>query len=161
MKLHIMVARAKNGVIGHKGKMPWHLPEDLKRFKQITTGHAVIMGRKTYESIGKPLPNRRNIVLTRRRDASFPDAVAVAGSLDEALAQCRALGEEDVFIIGGGEVYRQALLLVDELHVTLVDRQVEGDVTFPDLDAAQWRQTSCQASQESPDVQYIDYVRVR
>lgn len=132
MKVYVgPVAVAKNGVIGREGKLPWHLPEDLKRFKAITTGHAVVMGRKTWESIGKPLPNRRNIVLTRDPAYPLPPGVERHGSLDEALAACRASGQEKVFVIGGASLFKEAYGRADGAFITWIDREVPGDTFFP------------------------------
>lgn len=130
MIISIIAAVASNGVIGRDGGLPWHLPVDLRRFRELTVGHAVIMGRKTYESIGRPLPDRRTIVMSRQPYAG-PSGVVVAGSLQGALAL--AAGESEVFICGGGEIYRQALPLADRIYLTRLDRPYEGDVQFPDI----------------------------
>jgi dihydrofolate reductase len=160
MKVVIIVAMARNRVIGNAGRIPWHDSEDLKHFKRITTDHAVIMGRKTYESIGKPLPGRRNIVITRQskienRESKVEGRAAPAGpnapqapldaahSLDEALRLCRERSEEKAFIIGGGQIYAQALPFADEMIVTWIDRDdIAGDTLFPDWDPAQWTAAS-------------------
>ncbi|MBN2491343.1 MAG: dihydrofolate reductase [Planctomycetes bacterium] len=135
MRLSLVVAVAENGVIGRAGGMPWHLPEDLRRFKRLTTGHAVLMGRKTFASLGCPLPDRQNIVLSR--DPSFaPAGIEVGRSLEDALARARG---EEVFVIGGEALFREALPLASRIHLTLVHAVVDGDVRFP-LDAlAAWR----------------------
>ena len=133
MKLSIIVAAARNGVIGKDGKIPWHIPEDMKHFKEITTGHIVIMGRKTYESIGRALPNRLNVVLTSNPSTVNED-VAFACDMDEALGFASAMQgkwSEEVFIIGGERVYREALPHVDKIYITQIDRDVEGDTFFP------------------------------
>lgn len=132
--ISIIAAVSKNGVIGVDNKLPWDLPEDLKRFKELTTGNVVIMGRKTYESIGKPLPNRINIVVTRDKDFFVPGVLS-ANSLDSALL--KAGGNKDIFIIGGGEIYKQSMGFVDKLYITEVDMEVEGDTTFPTI-SDQW-----------------------
>ena len=125
MKLAIIVAVARNRVIGKGGKLPWHISEDLRRFKRLTTGHAVLMGRKTFESIGRPLPNRRNVVIS-----STPQAGAETyRSISEALEALQ--NQEKVFVIGGGQLYARLLDSADELYLTLVDRDVEGDTFFP------------------------------
>jgi dihydrofolate reductase len=126
--LALIVAAARNGVIGKDGGLPWHLPEDLKHFKRTTTGHAIIMGRKTHESVGRPLPKRRNIVVTRQPGAQFPGC-ETANGLDEAIALARAT-DECPFIIGGASLYLAALPLATELHVTTIDEDVEGDTHF-------------------------------
>lgn len=135
MRLSIIVAMSENRVIGRDNQLPWHLPADLKRFKQLTTGHAVIMGRKTFDSIGKPLPNRRNIIVTRDRDFRA-GGIDIAHSLDEAIALARH--EEEVFIAGGAEIFREAASGADRIYLTLVHANVEGDVFFPDIDWNEW-----------------------
>lgn len=135
MTISLIAAVSENGVIGRGNALPWHLSSDLKRFKRLTTGHPVIMGRKTFESIGRPLPNRRTIVVTR--DVSFNGGeFTVANSFEEALELTR--GEEEVFVIGGEEVFRRALPLADRLYLTVVHAEVSGDATFPPLEAAEW-----------------------
>jgi dihydrofolate reductase len=137
--MHLIVARARNGVIGTRGAMPWHLPEDLAHFKRTTLGHCIIMGRKTWDSIGRPLPGRRNIVVTRNRQWQAAGAEAAA-SLDAALALC---GSVDAFVIGGGELYAAALLLpVASIYLTEIDAEFDGDARFPPLQAGRWRETS-------------------
>lgn len=136
MTVSCIAAMAENRVIGSGGALPWRLPSDLAHFKRITMGHAVIMGRRTWESIGRPLPGRRSVVITRRRDYAVPEGVTVAASLDEALERCR--GEEEVFVIGGGEVYAQAVPRSDRIHLTVVHADVPGDVFFPELDPEEW-----------------------
>lgn len=138
-KLSLIVAVAKNGIIGTGGTMPWHITEDFAHFKAVTLGHSVIMGRKTYESIGRPLPRRRNIVITRNAELTI-EGCEMAGSLEGAIAMCA--GEEEVFVIGGGEIYRQAMPLADKLYITHVDLEVEGDTRFPDIDPAVWHEVS-------------------
>ncbi len=137
MKLTIVAALASNGVIGRDGSLPWHLPDDLRRFKSLTMGRPVLMGRRTFESIGKPLPGRRNLVLTRG-DRVLPEGVERVASIPAALALCGTVPE--LCVIGGAEVYRQALSLATHLELTMVDTALEGDVYFPQLDAAQWRE---------------------
>ena len=136
-ELNIIVAVAENGVIGGSNTLLWHISEDLRRFKQLTTGYTVIMGRKTYLSIGRPLPNRRNIVISRQADLQI-EGCEVFSSLEAAIAACREAGAEQAFVIGGGEVYRQALPLADRIHYTRVCHPYEGDTTFPALDPAEW-----------------------
>ncbi len=133
MKISAVVAVAgKNRVIGKKGGLPWHLPEELKRFKEITTNHPIIMGRKTHESIGKILPNRTNIIITR--DPNFKvEGGIVVGSLDEALHSAQGKpGEDEIFIIGGGQIYQESMGMLDKLYLTYIDKEVEGDTFFPD-----------------------------
>lgn len=137
MRLSIIAAHSTNRVIGANNKLPWHLPDDLKRFKALTIDHSLIMGRKTFESIGKPLPRRRNIVVTRST-ASLGPGVTVAHSVDEALALVAS--EDEVFIAGGGEIYKQMLDRASRMYLTIVDTVVEGDAYFPDYDASAWRE---------------------
>ncbi len=137
MKLTIIAALASNGVIGRGGALPWHLPDDLQHFKSLTMGRPLLMGRRTFESIGRALPGRRNLVLTRG-NAPLPDDVDRVASISAALALCGAAPE--LCVIGGAEVYRQALPLATHLELTLVDASLDGDVCFPPLDAAQWRE---------------------
>ncbi|MDK2778108.1 MAG: dihydrofolate reductase [Pseudomonadota bacterium] len=146
MKLSLIVALARNHVIGIDNKLPWYLPNDLKYFKQVTMGKAIIMGRKTYESIGKPLPGRTNIIITRQTDYQPPgrtDSVNVVASLQEArdLAENLALinGQDEALIIGGAEIYAQALPLVERMYLTEVHAEVDGDAYFPSFDRSQWQ----------------------
>ena len=126
--INIIVATSKNRVIGNNNSLIWKLPADLKRFKQITTGNTVVMGRKTYESIGKPLPNRRNIIITR--DTNYlVDNCEIVNSLEEALMLCN----NDCFIIGGGEIYKQSIDIADKIYLTLVQEDFEGDTYFPEI----------------------------
>lgn len=126
--IKIIAAMSKNRVIGDSNSLIWSLPNDLKRFKQLTTGQTVIMGRKTYESIGRPLPNRRNIIITR--DENY-EAIGceIVNSLEEALL----LSGEDCFIIGGGEIYKQSLPIADKIYLTLIQEDFKGDTSFPEL----------------------------
>lgn len=132
---------AENGVIGDKNALLWHISEDLKHFKALTTGHPVVMGRRTFESLGRALPNRRNIVLTRQ-DAEFPGC-ETAHSLTEALA--RFDEDEEVFIIGGAQIYAEALPLADCLYLTRVMHAYEGDTRFPEWDPSRWRLTASES----------------
>ncbi len=142
MAVTIVAAVARNGVIGVDGGLPWHLPDELRLFKETTFGHVLVMGRRTYESIGRPLPGRRTVVVTRNADWS-PDAddVVVAHDLEEALDRARRVGDE-VFVVGGGEVYAAALPLADRLELTFVDREPDGDTTFPEVDWDDWHETA-------------------
>ena len=141
MIITIVVAVSSNGIIGRDGDMPWRLSTDLKRFKALTLGKPVIMGRKTFQSIGTALPGRPNIVISR--DAGFRgEGVEVVPSLDAAIARAGALadaaGGNEICVIGGGEIYRQAIDVADVLHVTHVDAEVEGDTRFPAIDPIVW-----------------------
>ena len=137
--LALIAAHARNRVIGNHGDLPWHEPEDLAHFKRTTTGHAVIMGRKTAESLKlRPLPKRRNLVVSRQPGLALP-GFEVFTELSDAIAAARTTDPEPM-IIGGGEIYRLALPLVTTMHLTVVDRDYIGDAFFPDFDEAQWRE---------------------
>ena len=142
MRISLIVAVAKNRVIGSKNKMPWHLPADFAYFRKMTIGHPVIMGRKTFESIGRPLPGRRNIVISRNT-AIRADGVEVMASLEQAIGACllSAAGPE-AFVIGGATLYIDALPRADRILITEVDASPEGDIFFPVLDAKQWEEVS-------------------
>lgn len=135
-RIYLVAAVARNGVIGAAGKLPWHLPEDLQHFKKLTLNHPVIMGRRTWESLGKPLPGRDNIVITRKPGYAAPGA-SVAASLEAAIALCT--GEPVAFVIGGAEIYAAALPLADGLVLTEIQRAFEGDTHFPEWDRKAWR----------------------
>lgn len=154
--ISIIVAASTNNVIGRDGDMPWKLSSDLKRFKALTTGHPVIMGRKTFESIGKPLPGRLNIIVTRDHDWEFDGVLRVSSlpaAIDLGTENIRSIHEQaledadpeelprEVFIIGGGEIYRQAISLADVLYVTHIDTEIAGDTYFPDIDEAVFGKT--------------------
>jgi dihydrofolate reductase len=132
----IIVAVAANGVIGRDGDLPWHLPSDLRHFKRTTMGHFLIVGRKTWEEVGKPLPGRTMVVVTRDRGLRIDDVIVVH-SLEEALEAAR--GDDEVFVAGGGEIYRQALPLADRVYMTRIHADFEGDTIFPELDGDQFR----------------------
>jgi dihydrofolate reductase len=137
MLLTAVVAVADNGVIGHEGGLPWHLPADLKHFKAMTLGRPVLMGRRTFDSIGKPLPGRRNLVVTRR--PLEVEGVEVFGSLEDALAAVADAPE--VAVIGGAQLYRELLPRIDRIYLTRVHAEVAGDTVFPELGGAEWRET--------------------
>jgi dihydrofolate reductase len=141
-RIYLLAAVAANGIIGAKGALPWHLPEDLKHFKKLTLGHPIIMGRKTWESLGKALPGRENIVVTHRHGYDAPGA-AVAGSLEAALALCA--GEAVVFVIGGEQLFRESLPMAAGLVLTEIQRDYEGDARFPAYDRSRWRETQREA----------------
>lgn len=141
--ISLIVAMARNRVIGINNKLPWYLPNDLKYFKQVTMGKPILMGRKTFESIGKPLPGRLNIVMTR--DPSWQaDGVKVTHSIDEAIAlaqaQCEIQGGDELMVIGGDEIYRQSLPRADRLYLTQVHAEVEGDAFFPEINWDEWEE---------------------
>lgn len=139
--ISIIVAVAANGVIGDNNSLLWHISEDLRNFKRITSGHPVVMGRKTFESLGRPLPNRTNVVVSRT--VTEIEGCRVAASLDEAIAMFPE--DEEVFIIGGAQIYAQALDAADKIYLTRVEHDYEGDTSFPEWDATRWRLTSREA----------------
>ena len=145
--ISIVVAIADNNVIGKDNQLIWHLPADLRHFKQKTMGHPMIMGRKTFESIGKPLPGRTTIIVTRQQDYSAAGCI-VTNSVQEAIEKAREL-DEQVSIVGGAEIYRQALPFVDHLYLTRVHHTFDGDTFFPELNEAEWEQISAEA--HAPD----------
>lgn len=130
-KISAIAAMGKNNVIGKDNQLIWHIPEDLKRFKKITMGHPIIMGRKTFESIGNPLPGRTNIIITRDEHFKVKNSIVVH-SIDEAMERGKQLDNEEIFVIGGGEIYNQALEQIDKLYLTLIDDERDGNVFFPD-----------------------------
>ncbi|HLC66213.1 MAG TPA: dihydrofolate reductase [Candidatus Nanoarchaeia archaeon] len=160
MSVSIIVAADENNVIGGHNTLLWKLPDELKRFRALTKGHTIIMGRKTHDSIGRPLPDRRNIVISRSDEV--PEGCELTHSLEEAL---ELAGEGEVFIIGGGEIYKQALEkdLVDTIYFTRVHGTFDGDVTFPELDKTHWRKTHQEEHAKDTEhpfsFTYIDYVR--
>jgi dihydrofolate reductase len=142
VRIAMIAAVGANGVIGSGNSIPWRLPSDFAHFKRTTMGKPIIMGRKTYESIGKPLPGRENIVVTRRGDFR-PPGVIVRGTLNEAVEHAQAVasetGAEEVMICGGGEIYREAMPIADRLYISHVEASPAGDVSFPTIDPAIWR----------------------
>lgn len=153
IRLSLVVAVSLNGVIGAGGTLPWRLPSDLKRFKEITLGHPCIMGRKTWQSLKGPLPGRDNIVVTRS-GLELPDGVHRVASLAEAVALASRLASErgvgEIMVIGGGEIYREALPLADRVYLTRVALSVAGDTTFPDLDPGEWAETAREPHEPGP-----------
>lgn len=161
MTLSIIVAIAKNRAIGYQNQLLWHISEDLKHFKRITSGHTVVMGRKTFESIGKPLPGRRNVVVSRDPGLLIPGC-EVFGSIEQALESCA--GEDEVFVIGGGEIYRQTLPLADRLYLTVVGKEYTADTFFPEINFMEWEEIGFEAYErgekfESP-FSFITYRRI-
>jgi len=161
-RLSILVAMASNRTIGVNNTLPWRCPEDLKHFKALTIGHHMIMGRKTFDSIGKPLPGRTTVVVTRNQDLKIEGCV-IAHSLDEAIAACA--GEKNIFIVGGAELYAQAMPLADTLHITEIQKDVEGDAHFPAFDKTEWlevsRETHQQETPEPLEYHFVEYHRKR
>ena len=138
MIISLIVAMDRNRGIGIDGRIPWHLSDDLRLFKRLTMGHTLIQGRVTWESIGRPLPGRRMVVLTRQEDYRVPEGVAVCSSLDAALELARRAGDEEAFIGGGEGVYREALPHADRIYLTHVDAFVRADTHFPEIDRSEW-----------------------
>jgi len=149
VRLSLIAAVARNGVIGKDGALPWRLSADLKRFKAVTTGHAVIMGRRTWEEIRRPLPGRRNIVLSRDLAFDAPGAEVVT-TLADAIERARTSGDGEAFVIGGAHVYAAALPIVDRLHLTRLDYDAEGDTRFPPLDLSGFRLVSEERHEAAP-----------
>ncbi len=145
--IHLVAAMTRDRVIGHQGAMPWHLPRDLKHFKEVTLGHPVVMGRKTFDSIvaslGKPLPGRLNVVISRHQP-TVPEGVCVYSSLDEALSELAKRGEAVVDVIGGGQIYELAMPRADRLYITLIDAEIQGDTWFPEIDKTHWQVSDTQ-----------------
>ena len=139
--ISLIVAMAKNRVIGASGAIPWHLPEDLRRFKRLTMGHHLVMGRRTFESIGRLLPGRTSVIVTRQPRFSVPGAI-VAHSFEEAIRACG--DDEEIFVIGGAELFRSALPLADRIHLTVVDAEPAGDTFMPEFDPKDWREVSAE-----------------
>jgi dihydrofolate reductase len=138
-RLSLLVAMAKNRVIGANNTIPWHLPNELKLFKSLTMRHHIVMGRKTYESINRLLPGRTTVIVTRQRDYAVPGAIVVH-SIDQALEACR--GDPEIFVIGGADIFRDALRLADRIYLTIVDAEPEGDTFMPEFDMSDWQETS-------------------
>ena len=135
MKIFLIAAMASNRVIGLENRLPWHLPADLRRFKQLTMGHTVVMGRKTFDSIGRPLPGRSNVVVTRQ-EGYAPQGVRVVHSIEEAL---RTSQGDEIFVAGGGDIFQQVLPVADRLYLTIIEEAFPGDAYFPEYDESQWR----------------------
>lgn len=143
MKKSLLVAAAENNTIGKNNQLAWHLPNDLKFFKNITWGMPVVMGRKTFESVNKPLPGRFNIVITRQKNWQA-EGVIVSASLDDALQKAAETNCKEVFIIGGGEIFKQSMDLADKIYLTKVHAEVEGDTFFPVIDETKWELANSQ-----------------
>lgn len=167
-RVTLIVARARNGVIGHRNALPWHLPEDLRHFKAVTTGHTIVMGRKTFESIGRPLPGRRSIVVTRDTHWRH-EGCERAGSIEEAVALASqpgpdsAIATDEVFVIGGAQLYEAALGRADRAIVTEIGLEPEGDTWFAPLGPPQWELHASQAQRSASGLDYRidDWRRVR
>jgi dihydrofolate reductase len=152
----IVVAFDDNGIIGDKGRLPWNIPEDLRKFKEITLGKVVIMGRKTYESIGKPLPGRVNIVLTKKKNYA-PQGVLVCGDFKESIKKA-AEYKKEIFVIGGAEIYKQALKVCEKLYVSHIYGEYKGDTYFPELNWDDWVAGS---KEKYENWEFVQYIRCR
>lgn len=135
----LIAAAAENNALGKDNDLIWHLPNDFKRFKHITTGHFIVMGRKTFESFPKPLPNRTHVIITRQADYAVPEGCIVVNSLKKAIEICPK--DEDLFIIGGGEIYKQSMAIADKIELTRVFTAPEADTFFPEIDLKEWKLT--------------------
>ena len=135
--LTIIAAASENNALGKDNQLLWHLPEDFKRFKTLTSGHYIIMGRKTFESFPKPLPNRTHLIITRQPNYQAPEGCVVVSSLEKAMELCPA--NEEAFVIGGGEIYQQAINIVDKIDVTRVHTTIDADTFFPEIDTNMWK----------------------
>lgn len=156
--ISLIVACADDNVIGGDNKLLWHIPEDLKHFKALTLGKPVIMGRKTYDSIGRPLPNRPNIVITRQDTWTAP-GVTVAKSLEDALKTAENLGSEEIMVIGGAQIYAQALPFATRVYLTRIHKAYDGDARFPQLPEKEWQETQRQQGAEA-FYEFITYQRI-
>lgn len=141
MKISLIAAVAQNGVIGWNNDLPWHLPDDFAFFKRKTSHHPIIMGRKSLEALGKPLPNRTNIVLTRNTEFSAA-GVTVVHTLDAAIAEAKAINQTEIYVIGGAEIYKMALPIATTLYLTEIHHDFEGDAYFPPFDKSEWKEVS-------------------
>lgn len=168
MRKALIVAMSRNRVIGRDNKLPWYLPGDLRYFKQATMGKPIIMGRKTWDSIGRPLPGRMNVVISRNPQWEAPAGTVAASSLDEALvkaeAQAEIEGGDEVMIIGGGQIYAEALPLIDRIYITQVHAEIEGDAFFPEVNWDDWEEIGREdfsASDNNPyDYSFVVYQRL-
>jgi dihydrofolate reductase len=143
MRVSAIAAMGQNRIIGHNNDLAWELPDDFQYFKDTTMGYPILMGRKTFQALGRPLPRRENIVITRHGELPHTEGIVVCYHLEEGLAKAKALaletwGVKEIFVIGGGEIYRQAMPWTNRLHLTFIDGRFEGDTTFPEVDFSQW-----------------------
>jgi dihydrofolate reductase len=152
MKISLIVAMAANRAIGLNNKMPWHLSADLKKFKQITMGSPILMGRKTYESIGRPLPGRRNIIISRNADYQ-QDGCLIFSNLEKAIASCQQYDE--LFIIGGAKLYESTLPVADKLYLTEINKEFEADTFFPVINRDEWREIAREDISDDPSVDFL------
>lgn len=161
--LSIIVAIAKNHIIGKNNELLWHIPEDMKHFKNTTTGHTVIMGKRTFESIGKPLPNRKNIVIAQK-DEIFKDknGIEIVNSLEELKEYQES--KEECFVIGGAMIYKQLMPICQKMYITLIDKEYEGDVSFPQIDNKEWKEVKREKGNECEKIglnySFIEYNKI-
>ncbi|SFB56721.1 dihydrofolate reductase [Algoriphagus aquimarinus] len=164
MKISLIAALATNHVIGQENDLVWRLPDDFKRFKRITSDHFILMGRKTFESLGKPLPNRTHIVITRNKNYQVPEGHYVFESVEKAFIFCQKMNVEHLYVIGGGEIYGQTLPLADELVLTEVEASPEGDTYFPGFNKENWKVTFSEFhpadERHQYDFTYVNYQRI-
>lgn len=154
--ISFLVAMDQNNVIGYNNDIPWHLPRDLRFFRELTTGHTIIMGRKTYDSIGKPLPNRRNVVITRQ-NVELPDEVEVIHDLNTLYEWHKENPHEELFVIGGGNIFKQVLPHADRMYITLIEDTFEGDTYFPDFPEEEWTLTEKEKGEKDEKNPYDYY----
>jgi len=159
MRISLIAAMASNRVIGSKGNIPWKIPGEQKMFKKITLGHTVIMGRKTFESLGRPLPERTNIIVTRQTEYLAPGCI-IAHDLDQALTAC-AYDEDEAFICGGGQLYHEALPLADRIYLTIIPKEIAGDIYFPEIDDADFRVTTSDRIDGIEPYHFYIYERIK
>jgi len=155
MRIAVIVAMAENGVIGRDNDLPWHLSADLKRFKRLTMGHHLLLGRRTFEAIGRSLPGRHMVVVSRGRP-ELPDGVALVSSLEEGIELAQRTGEAEVFVAGGAQIYRLALPLAHRIYLTRIHQEIPGDAVFPDLDEADWTVVE-QEHHDADEICLFDY----
>lgn len=157
----IIAAAAENDALGKDNDLVWHLPNDFKRFKSLTTGHHIIMGRKTFESFPKPLPNRTHVIITRQKNYTAPEGCIVTNSLTKAISMCPE--NEEIFIIGGGEIYKQSIEFADKIELTRVHTNVEADTFFPKIDEHIWKLSNSEPQHKDEkhqfDFTYLTYIR--
>lgn len=159
MKISIIVAVSQNGVIGKNNAIPWYLPEDLKHFKKITTGHHILMGRKTYESIGKALPERTSLVITSNRDFEAPGCFTFP-DINSAIEFAKKRNETELFVIGGAQIYKLAMPLAEKIYLTKIYKEVDGDIMFPKIDEGEWKEISNEKHLENdPPYEFIELIK--
>ena len=151
--INIIVAMDKNRVIGKNNQLPWHISDELKNFKKFTTGNTILMGRKTFESIGRPLPNRNNVVISTSLQPT--EGIDVCKNIEEGITKAKSY-EKDIFIIGGAQIYKQMLPLVEKMYISYIKKEYDGDVFFPEFDENEWQ---IESRQDFPEFELVIYVR--